>query len=62
MYTTFPETKPATEFIHGQLVQKMNARGLHARVEGTCRTSVSRSMTTRGANTRYSTIRPVREP
>lgn len=30
----YPETKPATEFIHGQLVQKMSPRGLHARVEG----------------------------
>lgn len=38
MYTTipepYPETKPATEFIHGRLVQKMSPRGLHARVEG----------------------------
>jgi Uma2 family endonuclease len=29
----FPETKPATEFIDGQLVQKMSPRGLHARVQ-----------------------------
>jgi Uma2 family endonuclease len=29
----FPETKPATEFIDGHLVQKMSPRGLHARVQ-----------------------------
>jgi Uma2 family endonuclease len=28
-----PETKPATEFIDGQLVQKMSPFGLHARVQ-----------------------------
>jgi Uma2 family endonuclease len=30
----FPQTEPATEFIHGRLVQKMSPRGLHARVQG----------------------------
>jgi Uma2 family endonuclease len=29
----YPETKPATEFIGGRLVQKMSPRGLHARVQ-----------------------------
>jgi len=29
-----PETKPATEFIDGRLVQKMSPFGLHARVQG----------------------------
>jgi Uma2 family endonuclease len=29
----FPETKPATEFIGGRLVQKMSPNGLHARVQ-----------------------------
>ncbi|HEY0798168.1 MAG TPA: hypothetical protein VGD50_03405 [Candidatus Baltobacteraceae bacterium] len=28
-----PETKPATEFIGGRLIQKMSPRGLHARVQ-----------------------------
>jgi Uma2 family endonuclease len=30
----YPETKPATEFINGQLVQKMSPRALHGRTEG----------------------------
>jgi Uma2 family endonuclease len=30
----YPETKPATEFIGGRLVQKMSPRGLHAQVQG----------------------------
>lgn len=29
-----PETKPATEFIDGRLLQKMSPFGLHARVQG----------------------------
>src|SRR5271170_1338434 len=29
-----PETKPATEFVDGRMVQKMSPYGLHARVQG----------------------------
>jgi Uma2 family endonuclease len=29
----YPETKPATEFIGGRLIQKMSPRGLHAQVQ-----------------------------
>jgi Uma2 family endonuclease len=29
----YPDTKPATEFVGGQLVQKVSPRGLHARVQ-----------------------------
>lgn len=29
----YPDTKPATEFIGGRLIQKMSPRGLHARVQ-----------------------------
>jgi Uma2 family endonuclease len=36
-----PETKPATEFIDGRLVQKMSPYGLHARVQGAMVTALT---------------------
>jgi Uma2 family endonuclease len=36
-----PETKPATEFIDGRLVQKMSPYGLHARVQGAIVTALT---------------------